>query len=207
MNEKFLRLSQEKQENILQAAISEFAEAGYDRASTDNIVAKAKISKGSLFNYFINKQGLYEDVVNYAITKVKKEVVGQLLEIKEKDFYGRLKRLLVIKHRYILQYPLEVKVLRDYLNNSMPKDNTIVKKYRALEKKYIQEHLITYLDVELVRKELQVEDVLFATNTLLQAVLERQEELAFFDQEAGKAEIVERELDKYIYLLRYGIHG
>nr|WP_302599538.1 TetR/AcrR family transcriptional regulator [uncultured Cellulosilyticum sp.] len=206
MNEKFLNLREEKKESILQAAISEFAQEGYDRASTDNIVVKAKISKGSLFNYFINKQGLYEDIVNYIIAKAQKEVVEEFTKIKEEDFYGRLKRLLVIKHDYTMRYPLEAKVLKDYINANSTRDNAIVRKYREIEQALLQRHLITYLNIEEIRPGLTVEDVLFVTNTLLQAVLKRQDELASFDQTAGTKEVVEKELDKYIYLLKYGMY-
>lgn len=206
MNGKFLKLSEEKKENILQAAISEFAEEGYDRASTDNIVVKAKISKGSLFNYFINKQGLYEDVVNYIIAKAQKEVVERLTEIDEGDFYSRLKKVLIIKYSYMMKHPLEAKVLKDYINTNSTKDNKTVKQYRVVEQEQLQRHLITYLNIEEIRPGLTVEDVLFVTNTLLQAVLKRQDELANFDKRAGTKEVVEEEIDKYIRLLKYGIY-
>lgn len=206
MNGKFLKLSEEKKESILQAAISEFAQEGYDRASTDNIVIKAKISKGSLFNYFINKQGLYEDVVSYIIAKAQKEVVEGIAEIKEGDFYSRLKRVLVIKYDYMMKYPLEAKVLQDYININSLKENKIVRKYREIEQEQLQKNLITYLNVEEIRAGLTVEDALFVTNTLLQAVLRRQDELANFDKKAGTKEVVEEELDKYIQLLKYGIY-
>ena len=115
MNEKFLKLNQEKQQRILEAAILEFAEQGYTKASTDNIVINAGISKGSLFNYFTNKKTLYEDVLDYIIAKSEEEVIKQVKEIQLEDFYERLKQIIVLKHNYINQNKKETKVLRDYL--------------------------------------------------------------------------------------------
>lgn len=52
MVSKFLNLDSEKQNRILNAAINEFAEKGYENASTNEIVKDAGISKGLLFHYF-----------------------------------------------------------------------------------------------------------------------------------------------------------
>ncbi len=59
MNEAFRALPKEKQRRVLNAALAEFAQKEYKRASTDQIAARAGISKGSLFYYFKNKQTLY----------------------------------------------------------------------------------------------------------------------------------------------------
>ena len=52
---KFQSLETEKRERIINAALKEFAKNGYDKASTNDIVKEAEISKGSLFNYFNSK--------------------------------------------------------------------------------------------------------------------------------------------------------
>ena len=49
MNEKFHQLPEEKQLAIFNAAMEVFAQNDYKRASTDDIAAKAGISKGMLF--------------------------------------------------------------------------------------------------------------------------------------------------------------
>ncbi|WP_433830696.1 TetR/AcrR family transcriptional regulator [Actinoplanes sp. CA-015351] len=45
---------------ILDAALALFAEAGYDRTSTNAIAARAGISPGSLYQYFPNKEAIAE---------------------------------------------------------------------------------------------------------------------------------------------------
>ena len=52
MNEKFFDLKKEKQDRMINAALKAFAVNGYKRASTDEIVKDAGISKGLLFHYF-----------------------------------------------------------------------------------------------------------------------------------------------------------
>ena len=58
MFSKFLNLD-EKQDRILNAAIKEFAQKGYDSASTNEIVKEAGISKGLLFHYFKIKSSYF----------------------------------------------------------------------------------------------------------------------------------------------------
>lgn len=67
MNEKFKQLPEEKQLAIFNAAMEIFAKNDYKKASTDDIAAKAGISKGLLFYYFHNKKTLYLETYDYVI--------------------------------------------------------------------------------------------------------------------------------------------
>lgn len=64
---QFLKLPAEKQEEILRASLREFAQHGYDGASTNRIVEDARISKGVLFKYFEDKESLFMYVVDRAL--------------------------------------------------------------------------------------------------------------------------------------------
>ena len=60
-------LDPEKRDRIINAAIEEFARYPFEKASTNNIVKKAGISKGLLFHYFDSKQALYEKLIGFVI--------------------------------------------------------------------------------------------------------------------------------------------
>ena len=51
---------------IVNASIKEFIKSGFDKASTNEIVKQAHISKGSLFNYFNSKKELYCYLISYS---------------------------------------------------------------------------------------------------------------------------------------------
>jgi AcrR family transcriptional regulator len=55
----FYNLPTEKQERILQAAIKEFGQRNVQEANLANIVSAANISRGSLYQYFLNKEDMY----------------------------------------------------------------------------------------------------------------------------------------------------
>ena len=50
MNNRFFELPKEKQDRFINAALQIFAKNGYKKASTDEIVKAASISKGLLFH-------------------------------------------------------------------------------------------------------------------------------------------------------------
>ncbi len=49
----------ERKDKLVEVALGEFIEKGYDKASLNNILKKAEISKGSFYYHFSNKQELY----------------------------------------------------------------------------------------------------------------------------------------------------
>ena len=57
--EKFEELSQEKQRRIIDAGMEVFGRNEYKKANTEDIAAKAGISKGLLFYYFKDKKSFY----------------------------------------------------------------------------------------------------------------------------------------------------
>ena len=65
----FLNLPAEKREQIVDAAVEEFAANGLENASTNRIVASSGISKGSFYQYFDDKQ----DVFDYLVTLLGEE--------------------------------------------------------------------------------------------------------------------------------------
>ena len=73
MNFQFDRLNPEKKERIINAALKEFAQNGYEKASTNEIIKEAEIAKGSLFNYFNSKKELYLFLLDY-VTKIIEEL-------------------------------------------------------------------------------------------------------------------------------------
>jgi len=62
----FFNLPEEKRRLILNLAIEEFAERDYRSASISNIVARAGIAKGSLYQYFEDKRDLYLYLIQLA---------------------------------------------------------------------------------------------------------------------------------------------
>jgi TetR/AcrR family transcriptional regulator len=101
---KFLSLDTEKQDRIINAAIKEFAQKGYDNASTNEIVKEAGISKGILFHYFNNKKQLFFFLFDYCYNTVADEFYKKV-DLTERDFFKRIRQAVQIKMKLQAKYP------------------------------------------------------------------------------------------------------
>lgn len=103
MNEKFEQLDPEKKERILNAAYDEFAEKGYENASTNVIAKNAGIGKGTLFNYFGSKENLFHELIRTAFDTVKKEYLDKV-DYDETDFFKRVRETSKLKWKVYIEY-------------------------------------------------------------------------------------------------------
>ena len=63
----FLNLDHDKQERIMRSAITEFQENGFANAKVGAIAKKAAIAKGSIYQYFDDKEALFIDTVSWTV--------------------------------------------------------------------------------------------------------------------------------------------
>lgn len=93
--ESFENLDEAKKKNILNAGFRIFGEYGYSKASIDDIVKDAGISKGSFFYYFASKKNCFFYLYEYAANIMKKIVDspgkdGKPKYLEKTDFFDRL---------------------------------------------------------------------------------------------------------------------
>lgn len=103
MNPIFNSLKSEKKERIINAAMKEFVQSGYEKASTNEIVKEARISKGSLFNYFNSKKDLYLYLFEYGVQIV--EFVYEQIDLQETDIFKRIEKLGIKKLQIQRRFP------------------------------------------------------------------------------------------------------
>ena len=104
MNEKFFDLKKEKQDRMINGAMKVFALNGFARASTDEMVKEAGVSKGLWFHYFDNKIGLYTFVVDYAIKYVNMEMNAGF-SAESNDFFDTTLAIEKVKMSVRRSYP------------------------------------------------------------------------------------------------------
>lgn len=64
---RWRRLPEERPQQILDAALSVFAEHGIDAAKLEQIAARAGVSKGTIYLYFASKEELFREVVRQKV--------------------------------------------------------------------------------------------------------------------------------------------
>ena len=100
---KIMTMDEEKRNRILNAAMKEFSK-GYKKASTDNMVKEAGISKGLLYHYFGTKKGVLSFLYDYAIQVIMKEFIAKI-DLKETDYFERLWNMTLDKLELTYKYP------------------------------------------------------------------------------------------------------
>jgi AcrR family transcriptional regulator len=141
-------IPKEKREKILVATMKEFAEKGYYRASTNQIVQEAQISKGLIFHYFSNKKGLFLATYDYCVEQLSEKIIPQVQE-QSTDFFERVLQIGQLKLRLFWEHPLEYRFLMSAMAD-VPDDIAEVIRRRQEQSKVI--HLPTVLEgVDLAR--------------------------------------------------------
>ncbi len=91
----FQNLPPHKQQRVLDEALSEFARQGYARASLNTLVRRLGIAKGSIFQYFRDKAGLFRTVFHFAVERVIHHLRGVRQATQGQDPFARLHQSLV----------------------------------------------------------------------------------------------------------------
>ncbi|MCM3716648.1 TetR/AcrR family transcriptional regulator [Alkalihalobacillus oceani] len=73
-----MKNKEEKRELILQAALRNFAEEGFDRATMQNIAKSAGVGKGTTYEYFPSKEALFCEVLLKGISNMVDELTAVL---------------------------------------------------------------------------------------------------------------------------------
>jgi AcrR family transcriptional regulator len=74
----FFNLPEEKKNKIIKAANKEFARVPLEQASIKNIVEDAEIARGSFYQYFEDKQDLFEYLMTLKIGNMQKNLLDMI---------------------------------------------------------------------------------------------------------------------------------
>ena len=166
----FRQLDRRKQNRILSAATTEFARAGYSGASINTIVEKLGISKGSIFNYFTDKHGLFMFVFGKALDQVKAYLRRVRDESADDDLFTRVEKSLLAGVDFVRSHPRIYRIyVRLLYDGDLPNRTALVKEIRLLSIEYLTEFLTVAKDRGEIRPDIDIKAAAF----LLEAVLER----------------------------------
>jgi AcrR family transcriptional regulator len=168
----FRSLNRDKQEKVLNAAVEEFALNGYRNASMNSVVKAAGISKGSLFQYFTNKHGLFDGVVELAEARVKRYLKRVREQTTGMGFSERLERLLRAGFAFIDEHPLLARIYFHLLQSGeSPYGSDRVTKLRKRGEAFLAGLTGEAVARGELRESIDVERVAFLINALFETLL------------------------------------
>ncbi len=110
---RFHKLDLDKREQLLDAAMEEFAEHGFEQASINRIIERAATSKGSMYYYFEHKEDLFMTVIAYGSEQIAGalELTGLTAHLESPtlsadDFWPQLEALSRRSSQFFLERPV-----------------------------------------------------------------------------------------------------
>lgn len=117
--ETFLNLPDDKRRQLIDIAMNEFATKPYEQASISNIVKQAGIAKGSIYQYFENKQDLYLHLIDVVTQEKLKFIQKNMPPLATTDFFDTYKQQMLVGARFNLSYPLGMNLLANMVKSPL----------------------------------------------------------------------------------------
>lgn len=166
----FANLPPDKQQRVVAAAINEFAANGYQRASLNTIVKEAGIAKGSVYQYFTNKEALFLYVFEQFALAVKRGVKAQVDKNTRHDFFDHVRDVLLAGIAFIDANPQAFELyLKILFEQEVPRREHLVNQLRLFSAEYFTPFLDEAKRRGEIRRDVDNATVVF----LLDAVIER----------------------------------
>lgn len=202
----FLKASEEKQRNIINAALREFSIHSYDTASTNKIVKEAGISKGILFHYFGNKKNLYLYLYEYVLDTYA-AATFETLDLAELDIFKRFRQLFSLQRNLVQQNP----AFFNFINMvSIERSVAVANELEQLnntKQNYSYEKFLSGIDYSLFKEEVDVTYALDTIKWVLEGISNRYDQ-QFKDASHDMQEFnqlldqVAREIENYFHFLK-----
>lgn len=90
----FFTIHEEKKNRIIEAAIKEFSAQLYEKASINQIIKEADISRGSFYQYFEDKDDLYFFLIDTVIKTTSYNFLKEFVAAQPKNVFSVYKALL-----------------------------------------------------------------------------------------------------------------
>ena len=129
----FFNLPAEKKHKILKAANKEFARVPLEQASIKNIVEDAEIARGSFYQYFENKQDLFD----YIMTSKTGDMEKKLMEMIENE-NGNIINIFINMYDHLIEVGKirrNNKLFRQIFENIKTSDNLMLTRKEEMNKK------------------------------------------------------------------------
>lgn len=158
------RSSVERREEILKVALSVLAERGYRGANMREIAKRAQASKETLYAWFGDKRGLFEELVRWQAQRLEAVLVPNLE--RGADEPSEVLRAFAVELQRLLLGERAVVINRTAISEA-PTDPTFAQILAALGRGSIVPKLERYLEGQQARGRLEFEDAGTAVDALI----------------------------------------
>lgn len=208
-SETFENLPDDKRGRVLDAAIEEFAEHGFAGASMNRLSARLGIAKGSIFQYFGTKEGLFSYAFGRAVDLFKGPLKAAREASRSRGFFEVVEQSLLAGVGFIAEHPSIYRIYLKMLHHEgVPLRERFLVEVRAASARYFRPLVEQAMSRGELRADLDPDLAVY----LLDAVLDRfLQSLVVSHLDAGSGLYgadraqVERRAREIVDLLRRGL--
>ena len=134
----FLNLPEEKRRAFLEIALDEFADNDYNNASVSKIVARAGIAKGSVYQYFEDKQDLFLYLIDFANQEMLAYVTQTPPPDPNANFFETLRWQMSVTVQAAVKFPVHSKLARRAYTTPLPFHDAILEKAKKVREEHFR---------------------------------------------------------------------
>jgi AcrR family transcriptional regulator len=135
----FDNLPEEKKERVLNAAIHEFSQRNVNVANLSNIIQEAGIARGSLYQYFANKEDLYVYVFTTLRARRAEHTKAADELYKVEPFIKYFEKFYILDSEFLLKNPMHIELGKQLYSYAHGASRNLI---QSLQSKYKDKFLI-----------------------------------------------------------------
>jgi TetR/AcrR family transcriptional regulator len=207
--ETFKNLESDKQQRILDTAVEEFASHGFRQASVNRMVQRLGIAKGSIFQYFGTKEGLFQVVFDHAVELIRRSLRQVKQSTAETEFFERIRQSLMAGIQFIDRHPKVYKIyLKMVFQEDFPLRAEFLQQVHLFSGEYLRPLVETGLKSGELRSDLDISAAVFFLDALMDRFLQAYC-VSFLDAGSGLYQAPRNELEgrvgEFVELIRKGM--
>lgn len=168
-SETWWNLEEQKRLAIIQASIVEFAHANYAQASLSQIVKSVGIAKGSMYQYFVDKEELYLYIVQLASEHIMDELQQRipLSVLATGDMFKILREYFSITIAMTHEFPNETALIQRAFQDSGEQLSKVQAIGTAIQRAFVVDLVNTAISNKSLRNDIDAEVFVYLIQTIL----------------------------------------
>ncbi len=195
---KHIDPNNEKVQRIINCGFREFSKQSYKKASTNQIVKDAGVSRGLLYHYFKDKEELYDFLIYYSM-KLSVEELENKIQWGETDFLNRMRYSIVLRLEWANKYLF----LFEFHNKIDKKKVMEYKEQVASEEPEFREKFYHYnLDFSNIKSGVDVNKMINLTRFAMKQITKEHMDLVIIEGKEIDKDALMKEIDIYLDFIR-----
>lgn len=208
----FFNLPAAKRQAIIDLALAEFAQYPYAVASLSQVVARAGIAKGSVYQYFEHKQDLYLFILDYAAQEQLALLRAQTPPRADPGFFALLRWQMQASVQVGLAAPLLTRLMYRAVTDELPFRDEVLRRLQSAGAEHLQVLLARGVAHGELEATLDLELAAFFVERLLAGVRELIVRRLGVTLEAAAGDVTllsdpaaEQLYDQVVHMVQYGL--